>query len=1772
MSILLLGFILFRFIWWYRRSFKMSRDDRILHRCSGLFNSSASGLSKQQARQVYFELLAPKQSPTSAELLEVSLFGSSLPVLVEPTANTARSRHAFSCSCPKLSIDEQRQRYLSLAAPNKDEDSQRNGGCCHELGATTIGANEDSIRMLLGGNGSSSKSRLRKKLITRFARRRRSRQSAEAKSNGSNNMIGCSQTEIEMALYLLEPLIEDARRHLAKHLQSDVLRLEREIQLEPTKTEQAEREEEPKDEQLRMSAMIRAPIKLDREKIMRQSESRQDSGVDLVAPVGDSDKWRKLRELADFRSSKQVQVIVGHSMGFFANLISECPLLRLSADNLTLDEASDQLLTRSAGHRRRPLTLHEFKLAACVECQRLRASIRFDWLAHCLLLAFDGRSPVRTANGRTDEDKRRPKALPQLIGDQYGDWLLADSDEELKYHDLLAMLMGQLLRRHFLEPALELFCARLEDFSRKISELDEFAAAATTEPLLMVPIDLEEEEQQEPEQAGEPRLSCSRAEQQLRQALEFVVDELASVCSQLPRLESQLDSTTTITTPKMRSGKIVVLHRGDDLLSRTKCRLGNAIDRLGQSAARIGCDNSRAVNIDHDLAQIEHQIGSIWLHEHYRGAIELVNLFRSAGGQDEMDKFLLRFEPSGAEQADSQFLRQLRFGSRQILAIDSLRMRLIREAPRFVQLGPLIRLDQSPLRASLIACLERERSLLVRLNSDLIVKSMERLRLQFDEIELGCDLEIAIDDYLSDKWQTKQSQQPNKSEQILLAGEDDNPEFVADADVDGAEDDEDNVFHEPPCQAARSGDESQMMSTVEEQFVEAIMITNRNGMQTKLTRTEAKQQQLLTIQAGAASLAADRRVAPLIECQLLVKTFQYMDKLLHEDLGQFVAELDEAFEGLVFLSEFSSRTDQQLDYSDLVVELSLRAQCFAHDMLAEPLKRLESAKTRLLELNQLRQSVLNQIIGEFHLLMLALSRRQLIHSNTGEDHDDEAGQQEDTDCVRLLDGFQESSELAAKLEMRCQFLDKQNALLERELSLLNESRIGHQRESQMIDVKRTGDSFDARREIIDNWRLHASMLAAFWRLVEEFETQQVKWLNSDTKRLEFSSVARSFSSYTNRLDELEMRFSSCCSLSTSNNKNATRIFDSNLKELRQKFGSFREQRLPIFRFLTNKHLTKTHWLRLSQLLGRDVTASNRQIYTTLAQFLELHIDKFVDALENLDKQATMEHELSMFLLVEADQLKGSATHGKLIRSLDVSAFLENWSDSELELAASRFMECKCRSEQGASASASAISTDDFNRVARRLVATHSLVKRYLRQVSHLNLDFCGDQPRETAKRCDQKSDSGAILIGSNRALRGPNSLKASFFVEFIRLFTHNWLESQQDLLERQQLIEEGIGAVEEHLRDIGALVSRVEDLEQNELKVVNEENNQLLIRIESATLKLELEREILATREVLALDRQREALTKRDQCVKQVTERAIPALRAATKALSCLDGNALRALRNLRPNPPQPVRQVIEAVCLLKSCVNGSPLVAERRFDAVRGLMVSDYWPAACRMLNGQHSSKFFADLKKVSKDRIAPEVMRLIRRRYLSSARFKLTFIGNVSRECACLARWLIAVDVFDRVINVVRPNYRQYVEAEQRLAELLADVTGQRRQIDSIEVELRHLEDLFKAKLSHKTSLGDLLAECKHKLQRVESTRSELRLRRETFAKDLDRLSRRRDRLASHCCLEAAEVIYVHPVRSADARAGESLRQILRAVGSHCDHHRGRRRSHLGRNDGRF
>lgn len=156
---------------------------------------------------------------------------------------------------------------------------------------------------------------------------------------------------------------------------------------------------------------------------------------------------------------------------------------------------------------------------------------------------------------------------------------------------------------------------------------------------------------------------------------------------------------------------------------------------------------------------------------------------------------------------------------------------------------------------------------------------------------------------------------------------------------------------------------------------------------------------------------------------------------------------------------------------------------------------------------------------------------------------------------------------------------------------------------------------------------------------------------------------------------------------------------------------------------------------------------------------------------------------------------------------------------------------------------------------------------------------------------------------------------------------------------------------------------------------------------------------------------------------------AIPILEDAIDALNTLKPADITLVKSMK-NPPEPIKLVMAAVCVIKgerdgkncflhnSLFQNSGIKPDRVRDPATGRMLQDYWGPSKRLLG---EITFLQQLKDFDKDNIKPDIMAVIRKQYLPHKDFKPQIVAKASSAAEGLCKWIIAMDMYDKVAKEV-------------------------------------------------------------------------------------------------------------------------------------------------------
>jgi hypothetical protein len=337
----------------------------------------------------------------------------------------------------------------------------------------------------------------------------------------------------------------------------------------------------------------------------------------------------------------------------------------------------------------------------------------------------------------------------------------------------------------------------------------------------------------------------------------------------------------------------------------------------------------------------------------------------------------------------------------------------------------------------------------------------------------------------------------------------------------------------------------------------------------------------------------------------------------------------------------------------------------------------------------------------------------------------------------------------------------------------------------------------------------------------------------------------------------------------------------------------------------------------------------------------------------------------------------------------------------------------------------------------------------------------------------------------------PILLTPPAFIELMLTFKSLSKKRHANIQMRKSRYKGGVEKLELAAAFVHEMKRKLLEEDQPRLEITSKETEELMIRIEGETIQVEWVKERIASEEGLANRAAALAQQIRDECSKELAE-AIPAVASANRALDTLVAEDIVFLRTMK-NPPIGLKMVLEAVAVLLG------YMPERRNKA-QGYIVNDYWTAALRMLYSSEV-KLLESLKVYDKDHVMPDLMKLVRENYLCYQDFDPSALKSISKACESLAKWVKAIDIYDRVIHVIKPKKKKLLQAESDLSSLVDSVYNKKRELQIITDKLQGLSDHFAAISKEKKDLEESIFLARQKVDRAEKLLNGLQTEKERW-----------------------------------------------------------------------
>uniref|UniRef100_A0AAR2J4M4 Dynein, axonemal, heavy chain 1 n=1 Tax=Pygocentrus nattereri TaxID=42514 RepID=A0AAR2J4M4_PYGNA len=250
-------------------------------------------------------------------------------------------------------------------------------------------------------------------------------------------------------------------------------------------------------------------------------------------------------------------------------------------------------------------------------------------------------------------------------------------------------------------------------------------------------------------------------------------------------------------------------------------------------------------------------------------------------------------------------------------------------------------------------------------------------------------------------------------------------------------------------------------------------------------------------------------------------------------------------------------------------------------------------------------------------------------------------------------------------------------------------------------------------------------------------------------------------------------------------------------------------------------------------------------------------------------------------------------------------------------------------------------------------------------------------------------------------------------------------------------------------------------------------------------------------------------------------DEALPALDAALTSLKSLNKNDVIEVKAMQ-RPPQGVKLVIEAVCIMKG-IKPKKVAGEKP-----GTKVDDYWEPGKGLL--QDPGKFLEGLFKFDKDNIPDSVIKLVQP-YIDNEEFQPASIAKVSKACTSICQWVRAMHVYHFVAKAVEPKRQALAEAQEDLAVTQRILDEAKKKLAAVEEGIAALQAKYHDCLAKRDELDSKCQLCEGRLIRADKLIGGLADEKVRWSEAVQHLEYLVDNVSGDVLMSAGYVAYLGP-----------------------------------------
>ena len=319
-------------------------------------------------------------------------------------------------------------------------------------------------------------------------------------------------------------------------------------------------------------------------------------------------------------------------------------------------------------------------------------------------------------------------------------------------------------------------------------------------------------------------------------------------------------------------------------------------------------------------------------------------------------------------------------------------------------------------------------------------------------------------------------------------------------------------------------------------------------------------------------------------------------------------------------------------------------------------------------------------------------------------------------------------------------------------------------------------------------------------------------------------------------------------------------------------------------------------------------------------------------------------------------------------------------------------------------------------------------------------------------------------------------ITSNSYLELIKSYTALTNTKQKEILKLKSRYVVGLDKLLFAAEQISEMQRSLEEYKP-QLLAMTQKAIEMTEEIASETITVEQASALVKEDEKVANVQAAAAQLLKSECEAELAL-AIPVLEEAIEALNTLKPTDITLVKSMK-NPPEAIKVVMAAVCVMKD------VKPDRLNDPSTGGKILDFWGPSKRILGDMN---FLQSLKDFDKDNIKPDIMVKIRRDYLTHRLFKPQIVAKASSAAEGLCKWIIAMDMYDRVAKEVAPKKAKLEIAEKEYAATMWILNEKKEEVRRLEEKLTKLNEMLDDATRKQQELQHNVDVCTTKLFRAE------------------------------------------------------------------------------------